>query len=213
MLKAKVTKKLFYDEYPYKLVVRNSLGHIFRDKNLKNARDELDILQLQYEKGESLRRGSYRIFTYDIPTFKEAKILYRLLKNVNEYKLRVENPRLQIYSHSLSFLQNISKKVRHPEELWMPEVPLDKNTILVNKPMPYNIKVTIQNLNVSTSLAKWIRSNPKLAKAGPVCLSEIEKDGYTNGYYFYVRDEKVLSIVSLMVGNNFRVDKIVCNKI
>ena len=45
MLKKFDTIKLFYDEYPYKLVVRNSLSHIFRDKNLPNAKQEIDKLQ------------------------------------------------------------------------------------------------------------------------------------------------------------------------
>ena len=53
------TVKLFYDEYPYKISVTNSLCHLFRDKNLSFAKAELDALQHQYEEGNSLVRKSW----------------------------------------------------------------------------------------------------------------------------------------------------------
>ena len=44
------TTKLFYDEYPYKLVVVNALSHIFRDKNLSRAKEDLSKLQQQFDE-------------------------------------------------------------------------------------------------------------------------------------------------------------------
>ena len=48
------------------------------------------------------------------------------------------------------------------------------------------------------------------SKIGPVALDCISKSGWYSGYYFYLRDEKLLSLIMLLVGNNIRrVDKLV----
>ena len=53
--------------------------------------------------------------------------------------------------------------------------------------------------------------NQNKVKIGQVCLEEIKNNGYVRGFYFYVRDEKVLRLVTLMIGNSItRIDKIVC---
>ena len=48
------TTKLFYDEYKHRLKIRHPLGTIFRDKNLATARQILDSLQSQADRGEGL---------------------------------------------------------------------------------------------------------------------------------------------------------------
>ena len=53
------TTKLFWGEYLYKLAVRNEMAPIFRGKNLSNARQVLDNLQLNYEAGLPLERVSW----------------------------------------------------------------------------------------------------------------------------------------------------------
>ena len=45
----------------------------------------------------------------------------------------------------------------------------------------------------------------------PICLETIERNGYTRGMYFYVRDEKILQLLSLFVSKLARVDKLVYN--
>lgn len=202
------TKKLFYDEYLYKLSVLNSLGHIFREKNFKHARDELDQLQLQYERNEPLTRGSFRKKTYNLETFQECKLLYKELSKRDDYKLRIENPSLHLYSNNKDWLISISKLVKTPISFYEPKRILEKNTILVDKPTAYEYRITL-NSNPDPNLAQWIIKNPNLAKAGPVFLEEVANNGYSKGLYFYVRDEKILNLVALMLGKTTRVDKIV----
>lgn len=207
-MRTRETIKLFYDEYPYKLSILNSLGHIFREKNFKNARDNLDELQLMYERNEPLVRGSYRIKTYDVDTFKEAKKLFAEFTSRDDYKLRVENPVLQLYAHDRDWLLKISKLVEAPLEFFEPKAILTKNTILVNKPIEYEYRVTLSSIP-DPGLATWIINNPTLAKAGPIFLEEVSNRGYSKGLYFYVRDEKILNLVNLMLGKSSRVDKLV----
>ena len=210
-MRLRETKKLFYDEYPYKLSLYNALGHIFREKNFKFARDELDQLQLLYERNQPLIRGSFRQKHYDIETFEEAKILFKELTKTDDYKIRVENPNLQLYSHNKEWLLSIAKIVRHPVDFFEPEAVLTKNVIVVDTPTDYSYRITL-GAKVDPGLARWIEANPKLAKAGPVCMEEIKNNGYVKGLYFYVRDEKILNLVNLMLGKSSRIDKIVCKQ-
>lgn len=205
------TKKLFYDEYPYKLSIYNALGHIFREKNFKFARDELDQLQLLFERNEPLVRGSFRQKYYDSDTFQEAKVLYKELTSRDDYKIRIENPNLQLYSHNKDWLLKIARMVRFPVDFFEPKAVLTKNVIIVDNPSEYNYRITLGS-KVDPGLARWIEANPKLSKAGPVCLEEIKNNGYVKGLYFYVRDEKILNLVNLMLGKSCRVDKIVCKQ-
>lgn len=202
------TRKLFYDEYACKLSFYNSLAHIFREKNFKFARDELDQLQLMYERNEPLKLGSLRTKTYDVDTFKECKILFKEFTSREDYKIRIESPNVQVYSNDKEWLVKLASIIKKPSEFYQPSIVLEKNTILVDKPINYDYRITVGS-KVDPALARWITANPTLAKAGPVFLEEVKNNGYCNGLYFYARDAKVLNLVSLMLGKTCRVDKIV----
>lgn len=205
------TVKLFYDEYPYKLVVRNSLSHIFRDKNLPNAKKEIDKLQDLLVKGQPLTRTAFlRSESVELQTFLEAQKLYIEFNQFTDYKLRIENPLMQIYSHSYDWLINITQKIKNCVELWEPnsKFNLEPNVILIDKPNTFRYKVTL-GLEVDPGLATWITANPDKAKAGATCLREIANKGYTRDFYIYIRDEKILQLLSLFVTNIPRVDKLV----
>jgi hypothetical protein len=210
-LRNRETTKLFYNEYPYKLGIYNPLAHIFREKKFKFAREELTKLQELYERNEPLTLGSFRRKTYDLNIFLECKWLYEELTARDDYKIRIEYPIVQLYSHDKNWLLNISKKVEYAQDFYEPPTVLAKNTILVKTPSEYGYRITLNN-KPDPSLAKWIISNPKLAKAGPVFLEEVANNGYSKGLYFYVRDDKVLNIVGLMLSSTCRVDKIVCTQ-
>ena len=71
------TIKLFYNEYPYKVVVTNALSSIFREKNLAQAKTVLDDLQYLYEQQQPLVRVYGRREEHlSFKTFFEAKNLY-----------------------------------------------------------------------------------------------------------------------------------------
>ena len=206
------TTKLFYDIYPYKIVVRNSLSHIFREKNLANAKTELDNLQQKLERGEPLVRIAYLKETHiEKETFFEAKNLYIEFVKQQDYKIRIERPNMQIYSHDIAWLTLLSKKIKSTIQIWEPNSnvkSLHKNEILVPVIPEYEYKVTL-NEGTDPALASWIRNNPGKAKAGKLCLTTIENNYYTKGFYFYVRDTKVLQLLSLFTGKVQRIDKLV----
>jgi|TARA_B110000914_G_C15428046_1_gene429948 hypothetical protein len=215
LLASRETVKLFYDEYSYKLVVVNALVHIFREKNLRIAQVALTALQQQYDQGEPLRQGQYSLKKpIELSTFIEAKNLYTEFYKQEDYKLRVSGPRMQIYSHDISWLKMLGNKFNGALELWEPNKEniskLHKNIIFVDHPVEYEYKITL-GYSCDSGLAAWIRNNPGKAKAGDVCLSAIESNGYIRGMYFYARDDKIIQLLSLFVGKLARIDKLVYN--
>jgi len=205
------TVKLFYNEYPYKIVVSNPLSSIFREKNLAQAKTVLDDLQHLYEQQQPLIRSYGRRQEHlSHKTFFEAKNLYIEFSKKINFKLRIEGNIISIYSHNYSWLQHLATKF-NANEFWEPRIDIskfNKNTIIIDEPSIYEYKVTLGD-NVDPNLADWIISNKDKAKAGNVCLQEIANNGYVKGYYIYIRDEKIIQLLNLFIGNIQRIDKLV----
>ena len=202
----------------YRLVVQHNLGIIFRDKNLAHARDVLDSLQLQIEEGKELEwRRSYR---YTVPVSPESFATAQYLlaeftaQGHDNYKLRCEHPFMSIYSNDTNWLNALMRKNLSIVSFSEPDVndinDLKPNIILTDEiPISMKYKVTVGN-QVSSGLSTWITANPDKCKAGYKFLQEVKNNGYVNGMYFYVRDEKVLQLVQLIIGGNIkRVDKFI----
>lgn len=211
------TTKLFYDHYLYKVVIVNGLSSIFRDKNFSFAKKMLDDLQLCYENHEPLVMKYYaRQQLIKESDFLVAKYLLNLFEKSDGYTFRIEHPRLTVYSNDKHWLE--SNLLNHeidiieysqPDNRYIDQLKV-KNTILFNNPFDYEYKVTLDS-KVDSSVYNWLMGNQNKVKIGQVCLEEIKNNGYVRGFYFYVRDEKVLRLVTLMIGNSItRIDKIVC---
>lgn len=205
------TIKLFYDEYLYKVTVRNALSHIFRDKNLTAAKSVLDRLQQYHDENMALQLVHFKkVENISNNTFFEAKNLYVEFLNQKDYKLRIENPRMQIYSNDITWLKNICTRF-DVTELWRPADNIskfEKNVIYTDTQWAFEYKVKLGD-NVDPNLAEWIVSNPDKAKAGKSCLQEIKHGRYVKGFYIYVKNEKILQLLSLFIGKIQRVDKLV----
>lgn len=202
------TVKLFYDQYPYKITIRNALSHIFRDKNFSYAKSELDALQLQLDNGQPLQRRLYsKIANIQNNTFFEAQNLYIEFVKQKDFKLRIENPNMQVYSHDYDWLEHLIQRF-DVLAFWEPTSKLEKNIILVDTAPEYQYKVTL-DVSVDPALADWITNNPDKAKAGATCLKTIRNNGYARGFYFYARDDKILQLLNLFIGKVQRIDKLV----
>lgn len=212
------TTKLFYDTYKYRLVIQHNLGIIFRDKNLVNARTVLDSLQLQAETEEEIIWK--RSIRYSVPVTRESLITAQFLlaeftnQGHDNYKLRCEHPFLNIYSNDLAWMELLMDKNLSIESFSRPDInsinDLKPNIIVTNdNPIEFEYKVTVGN-QVSTGLAQWILANQDKCKAGEKFIDLVANNGYVNGMYFYVRDEKVLQLVQLIIGGNIRrIDKFI----
>lgn len=222
------TKKLHYNKYLYKLAVPNQCASYFRtefqsDGQLGYARQKLDEVNRYFVPGKDVVEipwGWKFLDTIPVAHYYDAIEIFRHLKNKKtEYKVRCESNILILYSNDRKFLIELSNKLRHRFiEFWEPDpknislLNQNANIILVNNPPKYEYKVTMGGKKGSSSLAKWIDNNPKLAKIGDVALEECYNNGYVKGYYFFVKDERSLTLVQMIVGNNIqRIDRMVYN--
>lgn len=212
------TTKLFYDQYKYKLVVMNALGHVFRNRNLTQTRKILDSLQLQVDNGktELVLSNGYRRQYFSLDVFFECKRLYReFLEAKYEYKIRVERSYLTIYSNNKPWLEKLKTQVENPKEFWAPrinceEVIANANVIVTRRPPEFMYRVSLSSgRKVDPGLASWLRANTDKAKATEKCIELIERQEYPRGQFFYVRDEKVLQLAMLMIDKVGRIDKLV----
>lgn len=210
------TTKLFWGKYLYKLAIRNELAPIFRCKNLSNARQELDNLQLNYEAGLPLERVSWNRIHYATEhAFIDAKLLYTNFKTADDYLLRIQGTRMNIYSNDHSWLKYIASILARDSvcEFWEPNIDnidvLDSNTIIVPKSNGYEYKITLNSVLGNDGFATFATANPHLIKAGPVLMEEMTASGYCNNLYFYARDMKVVQLCNLLLNNIRRIDKLV----
>jgi hypothetical protein len=220
-LKRAETKKLFYDEYLYKLYIHHPLAHIFRGRNLSYSRNVLDRMQQDFEAGLPIVREQYlRSHVYTPEELQSAQTLLQLFSTAKvDYKLRIDSPSAHIYTNHQEFLDLFVKKLKNrvleyhaPSILSLDVIRDNKNTIIVNKPIPYKFKVTLGETTDPT-FASWSKKNKEKVKLGEITLHEIEKNGYTRGMYFYARDEKILQLLSLMIGGSIRrIDTIICKE-
>jgi len=219
------SNKLHYNKYLYKLVISNQCANYFRtefqkDGQLSFARQKLDQLSREFDSKKTYIEIPFGTRFFDrIPVehYYDAIEIYRYLKNKKSYQVRVETHTLILYSNDRKFLITLGNKLRHPYiELHEPNIEnielltKHKNVIIVKSTPEYEFKITLGRKKGSRSLAKWIESNPKLAKMGDIALYACSEESYVKGYYFFVRDAKTLLIAQMMVGDNIqRIDRMV----
>lgn len=203
------TKSLFYNQYLYKLVIKNHCSHLFRDKNLNYARINLDRMQSSLDENNvilTMYGIRERFISHD--DFRSAKTMLNVFSSFDpdEYKLRIENPTMNVYTNSNSVITNLVSRLTI-EEYWQPNPKnlskLDKNVILVDTDTGFDYRVTFNHRSIDYSFYNWVLNNKGKVKIGRIALEAVEQGGAC-GLYFYVRDEKILQLISLLIGHNFQ---------
>jgi len=223
-LKQFESRKLFFAEYLYKLVLRNELNTIFRSdlqkkEKLSYARQSLDKLAEDYRNNIPLHKKAWRAdIRLDTTDYFDAMIIYTALKSTDEYKLRID-PRscITLFSNNKTFLLDLANKLHTPWiEFWEPKseyIDLLKSKIkiqIVDERPTLPVKVWFNNIRITTDFANWIRANRDKCKIGTIALDGLEKYGTLSGLYIYLRDEKILNLVTLLAGSSIRsVEKLV----
>ena len=223
LLKQFETKKLHYGKYLYKLALANPFAPWFRtefqkDGTLSSLKRKLDEYQIMYDMGKPLYREVFRSrVAISDEEFEDAVDLYCHLINQSDYKIRVERwSGITIYSNDKENLKLISDMMRiSAREFWEPDPKAidfllsDTNIILTDKEPDLPLKVTFNYKKIDPSFAKWIEANTKLCKAGIQTINNI-KSGYASGCYIFLKDERVLMMIQMIVGHNIqRVEKLV----
>lgn len=213
------SNKLFYSKFVYKLVVYNKLASIFRSelqrgKELSYARAKLDEYNNFYLNNQPITKTIFRTETFiSNDDFLDARDIYKCLKKLNEdYLVRVGiNNELIVYYNDKSKLINIANKMRtdriefhEPDNKIAEYLKNNTNVIVVKNKPQFHLRVTLGRKNGSIDLANWLRNNKDKSKVGKKTLEYLENQSYVDGLYFYVRDEKLLQLITLICGNNIR---------
>lgn len=210
------TKKLFWDEYLYKLVVHNRLAVIFRNQNLSHAEQVLLPIREQYAKGLPLALSHYRRLDFlKESQYLDAEKLFHLLSLADNYRLRVESSTLNLYSNDSAWLESISTALTadNVTAFWKPKASciehLLEKTIILQEKINYQFRVTLGNKRGNAEFAAFAGKNPHLIRIGSVLKKGMATAGWVNGMYFYARDERVIQLCYLMLDNIRRIDKVI----
>jgi len=213
LLKTHSTTKLFFNQYPYKLVCRLDLAIEFRGNRMAYVRKTLDNLQRQYDNNEELTITNFSIRRVSVQSFKDGQLIYNTLYNQSNYRLRVQFKELTIYSLEKNWLDKLSREVSTPMEWWEPNGDLPKiepGTVYLKNDNGHNLRVTVKG-SISEDAANWLLNNLDKVKIGPSFLYDLENGyRYMDNMYFYIKNERCLSLLQLVMSSNIRrVDKVV----
>lgn len=209
----KRTKKLFYDKYVYKVTVWTNLAEHFRGNDMSATTLYIqNIYDNMILKGENERSWGSRWNTKNI-TLEQVQrevAFCHLISSLESYHVRVEGSHLSVYTNDEGFLDTASELYKQPyalKEIWRPENDKIKEFLLSNPKKilrpeySHKYKVTVNSIPDAESFKQWASKLPK--------LKVMSKNNYVVGGYFYVADEKTLSLCRIFLGSRIRrVDEI-----
>jgi len=184
------TIKLWYNKYLYKVVVRN---------------------QDAYRMGFAGRYSGLRLKLNE-----EIEHLLEILRE-DDCRTRGEGSHVSVFTNNRKLIEEIQNTFSDTvEEIWQPDpsqihVLKQPNTILVKEPASHPIRVTMNDKRIASDFTQWIDANPDKVTIGDTAYRAIKRGWMVGGLYFYLRDDKILSLINLMLWDNIRrVDRLVC---
>ena len=230
MLQHIETNKLFYNEYLYALKCQNPLLVIFRNCQSSGpawAMRILDGLRLYFEDKHRLTSDIPHHIRDDISNgkikyrhFRDAQTIYKCLTEKlvsREFKIRIDWPYTgKFYANDKAWLLEMATRIECAQEFHQPDpkyveaLLANGHIILVDKPPEYKWKVKFNSNKGIPSFGKWCKNNSDKVKVSANTLEYMEKGYGLEGCMMYVRDRSILTLVTLMVGNNLgRTDELV----
>lgn len=192
------TIKLFEKKFKYKIVLKTPVAHWFRSNDLANVKNKLKLLKetgkLPYKEEDRLR---------NLDDTKYVQQLVNLLSKFSDYKLRVQLPYVTIYTNSQKNIESLASiDVKNVKYISLPKegsLLLESNKIVLKRldyAFKINLKGTTQEFN---NFITWAENNSKIRLTKRV-KKDLTSEYSVGGGYFYVKDDKTLSMVRLFIG-------------
>lgn len=208
------TTKLFYGKYAYKLSVYCAVANIFRNKDFNYAKYRLDSWNQDIARGIPPLLGIYS--TGDRIPLSDLHLALKLLNIFktapSNFTLRIECRTLNIFSNDISWLKNVrsllaidSIELIGPENSKVADYLLKnpKHQIATFTGFRYKIKTKFVRKEYS-AFGKWCQT-AKGIKISKKFQDELLTDRYlSEGRNIYVKDEKTLNIVTLLIGEGIQ---------
>ena len=200
-MKTLETKKLWYNRYLYKIVVESrNFWPAWRFRSASTWLKFDDAPNPDHVSDQSIHFA-----------------INKMLANEDDYKSRAEGNVVSIFTNNEKLIRDIANVAGDRiEEIWQPNPETqhllkDANTIVVKEQPVYPVRVMMNDRKIDTNFAKWVDANPDKIKIGDAAYKAVKRGWLTGGLYFYLRDDKVLSLVNLMISENIRrIDRMVC---
>lgn len=192
-IKSKITTKLFYNKYKYKVVLVTSTASWFRSKNFETTTKRL------------VTPGPYYI---DPPKPEEkhyAEALLELFTKLEDFDLRVETPLLSFYTNNEKDALKVAKvDISRTKYVSYPSTDsghlLDYNTVLLKR-INYGFRITMAACpNDVSSFVQWCENNSNVRLTNRA-KKDLLRPRSWGGAHFYVKDDKSLTMVKMFLGS------------
>ena len=139
--------------------------------------------------------------------------LHKTLTNASNFLIRIEHPLMSIYTNNESLVEEISNL--DPDSIkyiCLPEK--NKSSLLVEgvvlvKNIDYGFKVHLGPSGNNESFVKWCKENDKIKLSKRAERNLLLQKSF-GGYYFYVKDEKTLTMVKMFIGASIhKIEKVI----
>lgn len=186
-IQTKYTTRVFNKKYKYKIAFLTKAASLFR-------------------KDLSEPKALYISHCSDADK-KFALMLIANLKKMSDYSLRVESPIVNFYTNNANDIEILAKidpakvkYVSYPQP--GSETKLDQGLILTKR-LDYDYRITMGPTKQNyTNFLVWAKD--KRIKLPKTAQRMLAKDRAWGGYYFYVKDDKLLTLVKMFLGSNIQ---------
>ena len=193
----KHTTRLFNNKYKYKIVLLSKAAGWFRGGDLEHVKEKIA------SSDSSVKSVWAPKLSKEDKEY--AASLATVMGQLVDYDLRVESPLISFYTNTEKNIEKLAKVdpslvkyVSFPQA--GSETLLDEHKI-ISKNINYDYRVTMgrtrQNYN---NFLNWCNGKELKIKLPKRAKTHLAKEHSWGGYYFYVRDEKTLTMVKMFVG-------------
>jgi hypothetical protein len=202
----KTTKKLFFGKYVNKVAIRIPVARYFRGNKLEKTGSDIATLNNKFNNRAHQQvqvGGSWSRSYASIKDIQIANEIIAVLKSLSSYAIRVDSSTLGVYSNDIDFINKITAiKDIHIEETSqaaddkIKEFLLTTPKAIIRKEYTHKYKVTVNALwDSASSFTTWADKLPKI---------KTTRNSYQFGGYFYVADEKTLSLCHIFLSDKVR---------
>lgn len=196
-IQTKHTTRLFNGRHKYKIVLVSKAASWFRGADLDHVKKQLSNFKTETNQPTWVKG----LNNNDLD---EVLKIVTAIKPMNDYVIRVESPYINFYTNVSSDVEKLAKLVTTSVKYVSYPAPgseasLDDKKIIV-KNLDFEYRVTIGKTGQNYSnFVQWCEDKDKV-KLTNRAKEQLAKNGSWGGYYFYVKDDKMLTMVKMFVG-------------
>lgn len=195
-IQTKQTTKLFNNKYKYKIVLVCKSASWFRGCNFEYVNERL--------VNQPIEKDSWATKLTPDEAHYTSK-LCELLKKLTDFEIRVENPFISFYTNNELDVEKIAKidsgRVKYVSlpKLGTESVLDDHKVIVKNLDFDYKVTMGRTRQNFSDFVA-WCEGKEKI-RMPKRAKRDLCKSTCWGGSHFYVKDDKMLTMVKMFVGS------------